>query len=100
MTQAVADVRTEPRGLLPISTGFRLGRNHVAPAISELAKRFPSLQVRLELVDRPVDLIAEGCRILGAAPAYLARHGSPQTLADLAQHACLAIRERNQGFGV
>lgn len=123
MTQAVADVRTEPRGLLRISTSFGLGRNHVAPAISELAKRFPSLEVRLELVDRPVDLIGEGfdmdvrvgqvhepnliayliaesCRILCAAPAYLARHGSPQTLADLAQHACLVIRERNQGFGV
>ena len=123
MTEAVSNVRTEPRGELRISTSFGLGRNHVAPAISELAKRYPALEIRLELVDRPVDLIsegfdidirvgevnepnviahriAEGSRILCAAPAYLQRRGQPKTLKDLAQHACLVIRERDQAFGV
>ncbi|MDQ2694381.1 MAG: LysR substrate-binding domain-containing protein [Pseudomonadota bacterium] len=123
MTEAVASIRTEPRGLLRISTSFGLGRNHVAPAISELAKRYPALEVRLELVDRPVDLMSEGIdidlrvgevqephliahrivssnRILCATPAYLERKGYPKTLADLAQHACLVIRERDQAFGV
>jgi LysR family transcriptional activator of dmlA len=123
MKEAVTNVRTDPRGELRISTSFGLGRNHVAPAISELAKRYPALEVRLELVDRPVDLISEGfdidirvgevhepnliahrivegSRILCAAPNYLERRGQPNTLADLAQHACLVIRERDQTFGV
>jgi LysR family transcriptional activator of dmlA len=109
--------------LLRISTSFGLGRNHVAPAISELARRYPELEVRLELVDRPVDLAREGIdidirvgevpepnliahrianssRILCAAPEYLARQGTPAALGELSHHACLVIRERGQTFGV
>jgi LysR family transcriptional activator of dmlA len=123
MANAVSTLKTEPRGVLRISTSFGLGRNHVAPAISELAKRHAGLEIRLELVDRAVDLIGEGIdidirvgevhepqliahriaagsRVLCAAPAYLERRGQPKTLADLAQHACLVIRERDQTFGV
>jgi LysR family transcriptional activator of dmlA len=123
MANAVSTLKTEPRGVLRISTSFGLGRNHIAPAISELAKRHAGLEIRLELVDRAVDLIGEGIdidirvgevhepqliahriaagsRVLCAAPAYLARRGQPRTLADLAQHACLVIRERDQTFGV
>ena len=123
MANAVSTLKTEPRGVLRISTSFGLGRNHVAPAISELAKQHAGLEIRLELVDRAVDLIGEGIdidirvgevhepqliahriaagsRVLCAAPAYLERRGQPKTLADLAQHACLVIRERNQTFGV
>ncbi|MDT1879008.1 LysR family transcriptional regulator, partial [Acinetobacter baumannii] len=33
-------------------------------------------------------------RVLVASPAYLARHGRPQALSDLAQHGCLAYRLR------
>jgi LysR family transcriptional activator of dmlA len=123
MMEAIRSVKTEPRGMLRISTSFGLGRNYIAPAISELEKRYPSLEIRIELVDRPVDLVAEGIdfdirvgevpepnliahrivagsRVLCAAPAYLERHGQPRTLADLSQHACLVIRERDQTFGV
>jgi LysR family transcriptional activator of dmlA len=123
MADAVSELKTEPRGVLRISTSFGLGRNHVAPAISELAKRHAALEIRLDLVDRAVDLVGEGIdidirvgevhepqliahriaagsRVLCAAPAYLERRGMPKTLADLARHACLVIRERDQTFGV
>lgn len=123
MADTLAGGRAEPRGMLRITTSHRLGRNHVAPVLSELAKRYPALEIWLEVVDRPVDLIAEGIdldlrigevnqpnliahriaassRILCAAPSYLERRGDPKTLADLAQHACLVLRERDQAFGV
>lgn len=122
MQDALAEDTAEPRGRLRVSSSFRLGRNHVAPAISLLARRYPGLEVSLTVLDRPVDLLTEGFdldirigevpephliahriaqsqRILCAAPSYVERHGAPTQLAELAQHSCLVFRERDQPFG-
>jgi LysR family transcriptional activator of dmlA len=37
--------------------------------------------------------------VLCAAPAYLARFGTPAALDDLHAHRCIPIRERDQDFG-
>jgi LysR family transcriptional activator of dmlA len=122
MAEAVTSARIAPQGLLRICTSSGFGRNRISPAISELAQRHPSLEIQLELLDRPVDLVGEGfhldirigevhepnliarriasnARILCAAPAYLKRHGTPVALENLAQHRCIVIRERDQDFG-
>jgi len=122
MQSAVTSVRTEPRGELRISSSFRLGRNLLAPALSELSRRYPRLDISLIVMDRPVDLIGESIdldirigevpephliahrlgtsrRLLCASATYLARRGVPQTPDDLRQHACLVFRERDQPFG-
>lgn len=121
--EEVSSARREPRGLLRVCSSFGFGRVVVAPAISELSMRYPALQVRFEVFDRLVDVATEGFdldirvgdeiaphhiarrlgdnhRILCAAPAYLARRGRPRTLADLASHDCLVIKERDHPFGV
>ncbi|WP_416051490.1 LysR substrate-binding domain-containing protein [Cupriavidus basilensis] len=121
--EEVSSARREPRGLLRVCSSFGFGRRVVAPAISELSMRYPALQVRFEVFDRLVDVATEGFdldirvgdeiaphhiarrlgdnhRILCAAPAYLARRGRPRTLADLASHDCLVIKERDHPFGV
>ncbi|MDA8447823.1 LysR substrate-binding domain-containing protein [Paracidovorax valerianellae] len=123
LLQEVAVTRREPRGLLRVSCSFGFGRRIVAPALSRLVERHPGLQVRLEVFDRLVDVAGEGFdldvrvgdeiaphliarrladnhRVLCAAPAYLARHGMPRTLADLSSHDCLVIKERDHPFGV
>jgi LysR family transcriptional activator of dmlA len=123
LVQEVGSAHRTPRGLLRISSSFGFGRNHVAPAIALLVERHPALSVRFEVFDRIVDVAAEGFdldvrvgdeiaphliarrlaanhRVLCAAPAYLQRRGTPRTLADLAQHDCLAIKERDHPFGV
>jgi LysR family transcriptional activator of dmlA len=120
--EAISQKGAAPRGLLRLCTSSGFGRNRVAPAISKLALEYPELEVQLELLDRQVDLIAEGFhldirvgqvqephliarriaanqRVLCAAPAYLAQHGTPRKLADLAQHRSIAIRERDQDPG-
>lgn len=112
-----------PSGTVRICSSFGFGRNMVAPAIAKLARAWPALQIRFEVFDRLVDPVAEGFdldvrigdeiaphliarqlmvnhRILCAAPGYLARHGTPRTLADLAAHQCLVIKERDHPFGV
>lgn len=119
----VAEQRSTPRGQLRISSSFGFGRNVAAPAIARLAALHPDLQVRFEVFDRLVDIVAEGFdldirvgeeiapdliarqlkanhRVLCAAPAYLEQHGTPKNLQDLASHNCLAIKERDLPFGV
>lgn len=112
-----------PRGALRISTSPGFGRRHVAPVLSAYTRRFPAVEIRLELLDRAVDPAAEGIdadirvggvhephlfarrlavnrRLLCAAPDYLRRHGTPARLAELASHRCLVIRERDQPHGI
>jgi LysR family transcriptional activator of dmlA len=123
MGETVAGGRLDPRGTLRITTSFRLGRKHIGPALSLLAQRYPALDITLDVVDRRVDLIsenivldvrvaeveephlvahrvAESSRLLCAAPAYLERRGVPGGIAELSQHDCLVLRDRNQPFGV
>jgi DNA-binding transcriptional LysR family regulator len=102
----------EPRGLLRMNVPVSFGLRVINPIIGDFAERHPSLAIDLELNDRRVDLIEGGWDLavrvgeladsplvarklmdcptrVCAAPAYLARHGTPRTVADLARHACL-----------
>ncbi|MES2187441.1 MAG: LysR substrate-binding domain-containing protein [Pseudomonadota bacterium] len=123
LMQEVAVTRGTPRGSLRISSSFGFGRRVVAPMVSRMVVRYPGLQARLEVFDRLVDVATEGFdldirvgdeiaphliarqlaanhRVLCAAPAYLARRGTPRGLQDLANHDCLVIKERDHPFGV
>jgi len=123
MSEAFSSAKREPSGQLRIATSQRLGREHVAPILSALGKRYPRLEVWLELLDRRVDLIAENFdldirvgdptqpqliaqrmvpsrRILCASPDYLKKRGHPRSVAELAEHECLLYRERDQPFGI
>jgi len=122
MVDALNERHSEPAGRLRVCSSFGFGRKVVAPVIAQLAASYPKLQIRFEVFDRLVDTVAEGFdldvrigddihpqlvarklmdnhRILCASPAYLARHGTPKQLADLAGHQCLAIKERDHPLG-
>ena len=123
LMQEVSVTRRVPRGLLRVCSSFGFGRNLVGPAISQMIDRYPTLSVRFEVFDRLVDVASEGFdldvrvgdeiaphliaqrlasnhRVLCAAPSYVARRGAPRTLAELAAHDCLVIKERDHPFGV
>jgi DNA-binding transcriptional LysR family regulator len=102
--------QTVPSGRLRVSVPTLFGRRCVAPLLIELAQRHPQLELEMAFSDRNVDLIEEGfdlairtgvlassatlaARKLGnqamivcATPAYLAAHGTPQTMGELEQH--------------
>ncbi|ASL42283.1 HTH-type transcriptional regulator DmlR [Burkholderia sp. AD24] len=103
--------RQDPQGRLHVSMPVLFGRRCVAPILLELAQRYPKLELQISFTDRVMDLVEEGidlvvrsgplnrapaglvARRLGeqilalcAAPAYLAQHGTPQTVADLQRH--------------
>jgi LysR family transcriptional activator of dmlA len=123
MGETVAGGRIDPRGELRVTTSFRLARKHIGPALSLLAQRYPELDIRLDAVDRRVDLINENIdldvriaeinepylvahrianspRVLCASPSYLERRGVPNNIAELSQHDCLVLRDRHQAFGL
>ena len=112
--EAVTVGRSTPRGVLRISAPVALGRRQVAPLIPAYKQRYPEVQIELILSDRIVDLEEESFdmavrswrpddstliarrlgplhRVVCAAPSYLERHGTPQTLAELAGHRCLIL---------
>lgn len=123
MEDAVSSRRSVPRGLLRVNATLGFGRTTIAPLVSEFAKRYPQVEVTLEVTDRPVDLVETGVdlairfgalpdkrlnarrvmtnrRLLCASPRYLEQHGMPQTLADLAAHECIIHRQNDDAYGV
>jgi len=109
---AVSATTVEPRGTLRLTCGVTFGARHLAGAIADFQALHPQVRFDIELSDRIVDLVDEGldlairvggvrsqaaiARRIGAttlvccaAPAYLARNGTPRVPQDLAGHACL-----------
>lgn len=122
LREDVARIAVEPEGPIRVCSSPRLGREVVAPALSRLKTRYPAIDIWLELLDRRVDLIgesfhldvrvgevaephlighlvAENRRILCAAPGYVARFGEPASLAEVASHRCVLLRDRDDPFG-
>jgi DNA-binding transcriptional LysR family regulator len=103
-----------PRGLLRVNAPVVFAEDYLIEPIGELVKRYPDLRVELTMSDRMIDLVAEGTDVairiaarlsgtglvarklandkpvLCAAPAYLARRGTPELPEELVHHDCLA----------
>lgn len=112
-----------PKGLLRVNATLGFGRSHVAPLISRFVRKYPEVEVQLQLSVNPPapteDLfdvcvrfgappdsrviarnIAANRRLLCAAPAYLAKHGIPKVPNDLTRHNCIGIRQGEEAYGV
>ncbi len=119
---AVSERSAKATGHLLVSAPAGFGRQHVAPLLPSFLAEHREVTVNLNLNDRVVDVIGEGIdvairiaslsdsslvgvkladnrRVLVASPAYLKRNGTPQTLADLARHNCLAISSEGSQRG-
>lgn len=102
-----------PGGPLRLTAPTSFGRMHLAPCLARFTEQHPNIELTIDLSDSFVDLVASpydaavritanvgsgliGHRLMGsrrvlcASPAYLARMGRPESLADLEHHALLA----------
>lgn len=110
----------QTRGSVKVSVPGSFARMAIIPALPAFQARFPDVHIDLRLENRRVDLVAEryDCAIgaspapdsslvarpiaslapiLCASPDYLARHGTPHAMADLAKHRCIALRSDTTG---
>ena len=123
MEDAVSSSRSVPRGLLRVNATLGFGRTTIAPLVSAFAKRYPHVEVQLDVTDRPIDLVETGVdlairfgalpdkrlnarrvmanrRFMCASPRYLEKHGMPQSLDDVANHSCIIHRQNDDAYGI
>jgi DNA-binding transcriptional LysR family regulator len=102
------------RGELVLSAPIALGRLYLLPVVTEFLKDYPSIDVRMVLADRRLNMIEDHVdiglrvgelddlslvakkvgavrRVVCGSPAYLKRRGTPRTPADLESHDCITF---------
>jgi DNA-binding transcriptional LysR family regulator len=102
-----------PQGELVVSVPSVMGRMHALPVALEFLRQYPDIRMRMQFVDRSVDLLSEHVdvavrigelpdsslvatrvglvrMVLCASPAYLKQQGEPTTPEELSTHACVA----------
>lgn len=108
--------RRSVRGRLRVSMPVLFGRLCIAPVLEDLLDEHPELELDLSFNDRIVDLMEDGFDLairngplkdhsdlmaravahqrmtVCASPAYLERHGIPQTIADIPHHKGIVYR--------
>lgn len=108
-----------PRGRLKVSSPI-VSYHLLLPVLPDFLRRYPEVELDLDFNDRIVDLIDESVdvairsgtlpdsnlmtralrpfqQLLCAAPAYLARHGTPLMPRDLDRHDAVRFRFPNSG---
>ena len=122
LERLVSRSRAVPKGLLRVNATFGFGRKYVGPAVSDFIKRYPEVEVQLQLSDRPLNLadqafdigirigelpdariiarkIASNQRLLCASPHYLKDHAAPTIPRDLQKQSCIVLRENEAAYG-
>jgi DNA-binding transcriptional LysR family regulator len=113
---AVREYRDKPAGTIRITAIDLVADLYLWPRLRPLLKDYPELRVEIATDYRLVDVVSErfdvGVRLgdqvaqdmvavrispdmraaIAASPAYLAEHGEPRDIADLAHHACITLR--------
>ena len=116
------DLQTRQGGLvgtLKVNAPLGFGRRYIAPVISDFQQEHPDVDIELMLSDAPLTeaaerfdvvvhigalqvsnrvgyAIAPNARLLCASPAFIKRHGMPETPDDLAALPCIVLRENKE----
>jgi Transcriptional regulator len=112
--RAASGEYSTPRGELTVSAPFAFGRLHLVPVLAEFVAMYAEVDIHLDLLDRPVNLLEEHVdvalrlgaladssliairigeirRVLCASPAYLKSRGTPRSPDDLSNHDCISF---------
>ncbi len=123
MEHVLRGATATPKGLLRVNATLGFGRSQIAPLISAYVKRYPQVDIQLQLsvnpppiTDDSFDLcfrfghppdsrsiarfVATNRRIVVAAPAYLKHFGTPKAPSELTKHNCIGIRQGDEAYGL
>ncbi|MFZ3284011.1 LysR family transcriptional regulator [Pseudomonas sp.] len=118
--QEVMGAQTSPSGRLRISLPTTYGHHRILPLLPRFRALYPHVTVDIHLGNRNIDFVEEGydlairvraqpdssmiARLLEdaklvvvAAPEYLRKAGTPQTLEDLLEHECIQFELPSSG---
>ncbi|WP_448650324.1 LysR substrate-binding domain-containing protein [Pseudomonas fluorescens] len=118
--QEVMGAQSVPSGQLRISVPTTYAHHRLLPLLPKFRALYPQVSVDIHISNRNIDFVAEGydlairvraqpdssliARLLEdaelvvvAAPAYLQRAGTPQTLQDLPSHECIQFELPSNG---
>ncbi|HYU14435.1 MAG TPA: LysR family transcriptional regulator [Candidatus Acidoferrum sp.] len=109
------EAAAQPRGTLRVTAPIDVARDVLAGMLPEFRRRYPDIELDLDVTQRLVDIVAEGFDValrggerlrdsslvgrrlgphafgLFASPAYLAARGVPETPRDLDRHDLIAL---------
>lgn len=109
LNSLISHVKNEPEGRLKVVAARLFGKRYIVPYVEEFLKKYPKIQLNLELAERMPNLKEEGVDILigmslsapldtiqkkimetkyvmAASPAYLKKWGVPKNPKDLVYH--------------
>jgi DNA-binding transcriptional LysR family regulator len=112
--QAVMQLQQEPSGLLRITAPIEFGQLFLGRVLGAFMLQYPQITAEVEITSRHVDPLEEGVDIailigqpqdstliarklfssgrrLCASPVYLAAHGTPKVVGDLAHHRAILL---------
>jgi DNA-binding transcriptional LysR family regulator len=115
--------KAQPAGVLRVNATLGFGRMHIGPAIASYSRKYPRVEVQLQLSASPPPItddawdvgirfgeppdsrlvarkLAANRRLLCASPAYLARAGAPRSPRELARHNFISIRQADESQGL
>lgn len=110
--QAVSNLQAKPQGRIKLTAPVTYGEQQLLPLINDFMMRYSDIEVTAFLSNQKVDLLEGGydlairigklndstmmakklssrTNFVCAAPAYIKKHGVPNTLTELSQHNCL-----------
>lgn len=117
--EAVRDIGQRPTGLLRLSVPRAVVPLILEPMIASFCRAYPEIELEIAASDEMVDLAAGGFDagirlgqfiavdmvavrltpsfsfVVVGSPDYLKRHGRPERVDDLRNHACLRLRRSN-----
>jgi DNA-binding transcriptional LysR family regulator len=119
--RAVSDLQSKPQGKIKLTAPITYGEQKILPLVNSFSQHYSNVIIDAYLTNQQVNIVDEGYDLairlgklkdstlmatklgqrkvyLCASPSYLARYGTPTSLATLTKHNCLLGSKEYWGF--